>query len=82
MYSLVLHVPPYVGQKGGFGSASAVTKVSLSLPAEGVHSSWIKIKNAHYSQIVGRDEKFERLERPHEPQQAGWASCATVCARG
>lgn len=47
---------------------------------DGVQSSWIKIKNAHYSQIIGRDKKFERLERPHEPQQAGWASCAAAVA--
>lgn len=42
-------------------------------------SSWIKVKNPDYSQIVGRDEHFERLERPHEPAQAGWDSCAAAC---
>jgi bifunctional non-homologous end joining protein LigD len=43
-------------------------------------TSWFKIRNRDYSQIIGRDEQFERLERPHEPEQAGWASCALACA--
>jgi bifunctional non-homologous end joining protein LigD len=44
------------------------------------NTSWFKIRNQHYSQIVGREERFERLERPHEPEQAGWASCVLACA--
>jgi bifunctional non-homologous end joining protein LigD len=42
--------------------------------------SWFKIRNRKYSQIIGREERFERLERPHEPEQAGWASCVIAAA--
>ncbi len=31
---------------------------------EGEKTSWVKIKNAHYSQIVGRDKLFERRSKP------------------
>lgn len=43
-------------------------------------STWVKIKNARYTQVAGRDERFQRLERPHEPLQAGWASCEAAVA--
>jgi bifunctional non-homologous end joining protein LigD len=42
--------------------------------------TWFKIRNRKYTQIIGREERFERLERPHEPEQAGWASCVLACA--
>ena len=42
------------------------------------HSTWFKILNRKYSQMVGREELFER-ERHHEPV-AGWHSCALACA--
>jgi bifunctional non-homologous end joining protein LigD len=41
------------------------------------HSTWFKIRNPNYSQIIGREELFER-ERGSEPV-AGWHSCAVVC---
>ena len=42
------------------------------------HSTWFKIRNRGYSQMVGREELFER-ERHQEPV-AGWHSCALACA--
>lgn len=47
--------------------------------AEREVSTWVKVRNPNYSQVVGRDEQFERLERPHEPEQAGWACCDAAC---
>jgi bifunctional non-homologous end joining protein LigD len=43
------------------------------------NTTWFKIRNPKYTQIIGREERFERLERPHEPEQAGWASCVVAC---
>ena len=44
---------------------------------EQTRSSWCKIKNASYSQMVGRHELFER-ERHLEPVP-GWHACTLVC---
>ena len=41
-------------------------------------STWFKIRNREYSQMLGREELFER-ERHQEPV-AGWHSCALACA--
>ena len=41
------------------------------------HSSWFKIRNREYSQMVGREELFER-ERHQEPVP-GWHSCVLAC---
>ena len=41
-------------------------------------NTWFKIRNREYSQMVGREELFER-ERHHEPV-AGWHSCVVACA--
>jgi ATP dependent DNA ligase domain len=38
--------------------------------------AWIKIKNRNYSQIIGRNELFDREERV----EIGWASCAKAYA--
>jgi len=46
--------------------------------SEGEQSTWFKIRNPNYSQIVGREELFER-ERHREPV-AGWHSCVIACA--
>jgi ATP-dependent DNA ligase len=43
------------------------------------HSTWFKIRNRGYSQMVGREELFER-ERHQEPD-AGWHSCALACVQ-
>jgi hypothetical protein len=40
-------------------------------------STWFKIRNTGYSQMIGREELFER-ERHSEPV-AGWHSCTLVC---
>ena len=44
---------------------------------EPARTSWYKIKNRSYSQMVGRHELFER-ERHLEPVP-GWHSCTLVC---
>jgi len=41
-------------------------------------STWFKIRNSSYSQMVGREELFER-ERGSEPAP-GWHSCELACA--
>jgi bifunctional non-homologous end joining protein LigD len=48
-------------------------------PYEGqkTRTSWYKIKNRRYSQMVGRHELFDR-ERHREPVP-GWHSCALAC---
>ena len=40
-------------------------------------STWYKIRNRGYSQMVGREELFDR-ERHQEPV-AGWHVCALAC---
>jgi hypothetical protein len=42
------------------------------------NSSWFKIRNREYSQMVGREDLFE-WERHQEPV-AGWHSCVVACA--
>jgi bifunctional non-homologous end joining protein LigD len=42
------------------------------------HSTWFKILNRGYSQMVGREELFEQ-ERHSEPVP-GWHSCMLACA--
>jgi ATP-dependent DNA ligase len=46
--------------------------------SEREHSTWFKIRNRDYSQMVGREELFER-ERGNEPAP-GWHSCDAACA--
>ena len=43
------------------------------------HSTWFKILNRKYSQMVGREELFER-DRHSEPV-AGWHACVVACAK-
>ncbi len=47
---------------------------------DGAETSWVKIKNKRYSQIAGRDELFERMDRKREATTDGWAGCTLVCA--
>jgi bifunctional non-homologous end joining protein LigD len=42
------------------------------------HSTWFKIRNRGYSQMVGREVLFER-ERHQEPVP-GWHACVLACA--
>jgi len=39
---------------------------------------WLKIRNSHYSQLIGREELFER-EREPEPNFEQWTSCVRAC---
>jgi ATP-dependent DNA ligase len=46
--------------------------------SENTISTWFKIRNPRYSQMIGRHELFER-ERHREPVP-GWHGCDLVCA--
>jgi hypothetical protein len=46
--------------------------------ADREQSTWYKIRNREYSQMVGREELFER-DRHSEPVP-GWHLCASACA--
>jgi hypothetical protein len=46
--------------------------------SENTISTWYKIRNPRYSQMIGRHELFER-ERHSEPVP-GWHGCDLVCA--
>jgi hypothetical protein len=46
--------------------------------AERDHSTWFKIRNRGYSQMVGREELFER--DCHSEPVPGWHSCVFACA--
>jgi bifunctional non-homologous end joining protein LigD len=46
-------------------------------PYDRRQTTWFKIRNREYSQMVGREELFER-ERHQEPV-AGWHSCSLAC---
>ena len=47
----------------------------VSVPEQ---STWFKIRNRNYSQMVGREELFER-DRHSEPVR-GWHCCELACA--
>jgi bifunctional non-homologous end joining protein LigD len=55
-------------------------RFSPYLQADG-ESSWIKVRNSHYSQIQGRDELFEPKRRNKEEEAAtdGWGGCVVAC---
>lgn len=54
-------------------------KSSLCLTGEG-ETSWIKVRNANYSQIAGRDELFNRDDRRRQEQASdGWGGCVLAC---
>jgi len=38
---------------------------------------WFKIRNREYSQMVGREELFER--KRHQEPVAGWHACILAC---
>ncbi len=44
----------------------------------GGETPWLKIKNPHHSQIIGREELFER-ERAANPIETLWDACALAC---
>jgi bifunctional non-homologous end joining protein LigD len=47
-------------------------------PYDAHQTTWFKIRNRNYSQLVGREELFER-DRSREPVP-GWHSCALAAA--
>lgn len=42
-------------------------------------TSWVKIRNPRYSQIMGRDELFEKRSSQREHASDGWAGCVLAC---
>jgi hypothetical protein len=40
---------------------------------------WIKIRNRRYSQMVGRDELFERRYEEKGAPEIGWDVCDRAC---
>jgi bifunctional non-homologous end joining protein LigD len=46
-------------------------------PYDPQRTTWFKIRNSEYSQMVGREELFEQ-DRHREPV-AGWHSCSLAC---
>ena len=54
-------------------------KLSPYVSGEG-ETSWIKVRNASYSQIAGRDELFNRDgKRRQEQASDGWSGCVLAC---
>jgi hypothetical protein len=41
---------------------------------------WIKIRNRRYSQMIGRDELFERRYEQKGAPEIGWSACANAAA--
>jgi hypothetical protein len=41
---------------------------------------WVKIKNRRYSQVIGRDELFERRYEAAGAPEIGWDVCARASA--
>jgi bifunctional non-homologous end joining protein LigD len=42
--------------------------------------AWLKIRNPRYTQMVGRDELFERRYEAQGAPEFGWDTCARACA--
>lgn len=47
---------------------------------ENGNPQWVKIRNRHYSQLVGRDEFFERRYEAQGAPEIGWDACARAAA--
>lgn len=43
---------------------------------------WVKIRNRRYSQLVGRDDLFERRTRRRVRREIGWDDCDRAAAAG
>src|SRR5207302_5190370 len=83
-------LPPIIYADHVEGSGVALFEKCCELDLEGIvakhqhatydpeRPTWFKIRNRNYSQMVGREELFER-ERHREPV-AGWHSCALASA--
>jgi bifunctional non-homologous end joining protein LigD len=54
-------------------------RLSPYVSGEG-ETNWIKIRNASYSQIAGRDELFNRDNKRRQEQASnGWSGCVLAC---
>ena len=42
--------------------------------------AWVKIRNLRYSQMIGRDELFERRYEAEGAPEFGWDTCERACA--
>src|SRR5262252_5797293 len=83
-------LPPIIFADHIYESGIALFEKACELDLEGIvakhqHApydpekiTWFKIRNRNYSQMLGREEVFER-ERHKEPVP-GWHSCALACA--
>jgi ATP-dependent DNA ligase len=47
---------------------------------ENGNPAWIKIRNRGYSQMIGRDELFERRYEAKGAPEIGWNACARAAA--
>ena len=56
-------------------------RVSKYLVENG-NPGWVKIKNRNYSQLIGRDELFERRYEEKGAPEIGWGVCARAAAIG
>jgi bifunctional non-homologous end joining protein LigD len=60
-----------------------VAKHSLSrYTVEDGNPGWVKIRNRRYSQMVGRDELFEKRYKAAGAPEIGWDVCARAAASG
>jgi len=55
-----------------------VAKHRYSRYMEADNPAWIKIRNRNYTQMIGRDELFERSHEPNGAPEIGWDVCAKV----
>jgi bifunctional non-homologous end joining protein LigD len=44
--------------------------------------AWLKIRNRNYSQLLGRDDLFERRYEAAGAPEIGWEACARACVAG
>lgn len=47
---------------------------------ENHNPAWVKIRNRHYSQMIGRDERFEKRYEAAGAPEIGWDVCARAAA--
>lgn len=47
---------------------------------ENHNPAWVKIRNRRYSQLIGRDELFERKWEVAGAPEIGWGVCDRACA--
>ncbi len=58
-----------------------VAKHRLSRYAVAHHNpAWVKIRNRRYSQMIGRDDLFERRYEEKGAPEIGWGVCDRACA--